>query len=105
MKKLVLAAVIALSPLTATASAAPANESYRVYFHDAAMTQYAGEVIFSCASGHYRDGAITSHVMTIYEAPCAEPPQMGTSICQAWDQLHTSSIMLGSPGYGAPCPF
>ncbi|MEM7588325.1 MAG: hypothetical protein AAF560_33365 [Acidobacteriota bacterium] len=67
--RLMLAAAIACGLWAVPSTAAPPFEIHRIYYHDAAHTQYAGERTTLCGGSLVVDGVITSHV-EIWRVSC-----------------------------------
>ena len=69
LSRLLIGSVVAVGLFAAQSSGAPPREIHRIYYYDAAHTQYAGERTTICHGNLFVDGVVTSYVEIWYE-PC-----------------------------------
>lgn len=99
------AAVAALAAgASGPAGALPDNETYTIYYGDAAHSTYSGTRIFTCGRGFYADGQISRFPEVVIDRPCGNTiPDFGSDICQVWDAFH--GAFPNSPIANEVCPF
>ncbi len=68
------ALVFACASAAAPALAAPAFHSHKIYYTDATLTVWAGELILDCYNHHSYTGAITPYYVEVERYSCQTGP-------------------------------